>query len=199
MSKLYYYYGAMNSSKTANLLMAAHNYNEQGKKILCFKPIEDNRWGNTDKIISRLGISIDCIALEKSMDIFNLVSTYLEDMKTIDCIFIDEAQFLNKNQVMQFVEVIDRLKIPVMCYGLKNTYQKGKLFEGSETILFYADKISEIKTMCHFCNKKATMNLRTVNNKPIYEGDVIVVGDTDNNIENSYIQTCRYHYNNPPK
>ena len=99
--------------------------------------------------------------------------------------------------VKQLVKIADELDVPVMCYGLKNSYKDGVLFEGSKALLYYADKLEEIKTGCQFCNRKAIMNLRVVNGKPVYSGETeIVIGDTKEG-EDYYIQTCREHYYNP--
>lgn len=197
MASLYYYHGSMGSSKTAQLLMAAKNYEIQGKTVICLKPAVDNRWSE-DKIISRSGIeSRECIVMHEDYDVFEEVKKASEKTK-IYCVLIDEAQFLNRDQVVTLTRIVDDLDIPVMAYGLKNTYKDGELFEGSKYLLFYADKIKEIKTICQFCGRKATMNLRIENGQPVYSGEEVKLGDIVEG-ENYYIPVCREHYKRPLK
>lgn len=197
MASLYYYHGSMGSSKTAQLLMAAKNYEIQGKTVICFKPSIDNRWSDS-KIVSRSGIeSRQCTIIHDRFDIFNEVRKAAEKEK-IYCVLIDEAQFLTREQVVTLTNIVDDLNIPVMAYGLKNTYKDGELFEGSKYLLFYADKISEIKTICQFCGRKATMNLRIENGNPVYSGDEVKLGDVVEG-EDYYLPVCREHYKRPLK
>jgi len=197
MAKLYYKYGTMGSSKTANLLMVAYNYKSQDKRIVCIKSSLDNRWG-TGVIKSRAGVpDRECLVTTEETDLFYLIEFDINTNGELHCILVDEAQFLRKEQIKQLARVVDELKVPVMCYGLKNSYIDGELFEGSAALLYYADSIEEIKTVCQYCNRKATMHLRMVDGKPVRTGEsAIKVGDTvkDNDY---YIQTCRYHYFNP--
>lgn len=194
MAQLYFRHGTMNSGKTLQLLAVAHNYEEQNKPVLIFKPTIDTR-SSKGKIESRIGISHDAIEIDKERDLFQIVYKLTW---TIDyaCILVDEAQFLTKKQVKDLADIVDLLGIPVIAYGLKNSYVDGELFEGSQALLYYADKIEEIKTVCTFCNRKATMNLRIVNDKPIYKGESIHVGDVKNG-EDYYIPVCRKHYFQP--
>lgn len=194
MAQLYFRYGTMNSGKTLQLLAVAHNYEEQNKPVLIFKPTTDTR-SVKGKIESRVGINHEAIEINKESNLFQIVYKLTSNIN-YECILVDEAQFLTKPQVKDLADIVDLLEIPVIAYGLKNSYVDGELFEGSQALLYYADKIEEIKTVCTFCNKKATMNLRIVNGKPIYEGNSIHVGDVKNG-EDYYIPVCRNHYFQP--
>lgn len=192
MAKLYFRYGAMDSSKTANLLMVAYNYEKQGRKVIVMKPSIDNRFGE-GKIVSRLGISRECIDINDDSNLYEIVKYRLE-AEEIACLLIDECQFISEAQVLQLVDVTDILNIPVICYGLKNSYIKGKIFEGSYALLYYADSIEEVKNVCAFCERKATMNLRVVNGEAVYSGNIVEIGDTENSSEEHYYPACRRHY-----
>ena len=189
MANLYFYHGVMGSSKSTELLTKVHKYEEQGKKILLLKPSIDTR-SEKGFIESRTGLKHECVDINNELDIFNAIET------PYDCIFIDEANFLTKELVQQLRKIVDYINIDVKCYGLKNTYIDGELFEGSQALLYYADVIEEIDCTCQFCNRDAKMNLRVVNGKPIYNGDTIQIGDTKQNDE-YYIPTCSYHYCKP--
>ena len=156
MPKLYFRYGTMNSSKTANLLMSAHNYQSQGKKIIFIKPNIDDRFGQ-NIISSRIGI--DVIADHVIDRDFNLIDCFDENnyYQNVMCVFVDECQFLSANNVEQ-LRVIS-LRIPVICYGLRTDYQSN-LFEGSKRLMELADSIEEIKTICVTCNKKSIINAK---------------------------------------
>ena len=185
MAKLYFYFGAMNSSKTAQLIMTAHNYKERKQKVIVFKPIIDNRESSGKIIKSRAGISTeDVILFDKDTELYDEVFSILPN---INCVLVDEAQFLTKKQVIELSDLVDDWNIPVMCYGLRGNF-KGELFEGSEWLLAYADEISEIKTIC-FCGKKATFNARIKDGKVIKHGEEIVIGGND-----TYISLCRKHW-----
>lgn len=198
MAKLYFKYGTMNASKSADLLMAVHKYEQQGKNVICMKSIIDTR-SNENYIESRaLAYKHKCFCFKNDTNLFEFIEKKHNEQK-YNCILIDEAQFLTKEQVFQLTKVVDFLKIPVLCYGLKNSYINGKLFEGSDALLYYADSIQEIKSVCQFCDSKATMNLRIKNGKPIINSDTlntVVIGDV--NVGDDYfISTCRKHYFNP--
>lgn len=195
MSKLYFRYGTLNSSKTANALMVAHNYEEQNKKVLMFKPSIDTR-SVKGLIESRVGIKHGCIDIDENFNFFNYINKLLINYKDFDCLIIDECQFLTSKQVKELRMVVDYFNIPVICYGLKNSYVENKLFEGSASLLYFADKIEEIKTVCVYCNKKATQNLRVLNGKPIYNGEVVNVGDVKEG-DDYYVPVCNYHYYKP--
>lgn len=199
MSKLYFRYGCMDSSKTANLLMVAHNYRSQDREVLLLKSCKDTRTSK-GKIESRVGISADCIDIGADVNIIELYNNVINNsISNFECILVDESQFLSKDQVRQLACITDEFNIPIICYGLKNSYIIGKLFEGSEALLYYADKIEEIKTICSCnCDKKATMNLRVYNKKPIYDGEILNCGDTKQS-EDYYIPVCRQHYFYPTK
>lgn len=198
MAKLFYKYGAMKSSKSASLLMTAHNYESQGKKVLLYTPSVDNRAG-VGVISSRAGMSEEAIPLSPEDDIFSKIynhtygSIYNNGWSKTDiyCVLVDESQFLTREQVEGLAKVVDKLDIPVICYGLKNDFQNN-LFEGSEALLIHSDKIEEIKTICHKeeCSKKAIMNLRLHDNKPVYDGEQVQIGDEE------YVPVCRKHYHN---
>lgn len=199
----------MNSSKTANLLMVAHNYESQGRRIMCLKPSLDTRWGENQvakvgNIQSRaLSDGHPCELVDKEENLFKFVKEYnLEIISKyssgLAAVLVDEAQFLSKLQVSQLAEVAEKLDIAVLCFGLKNSYIKGLLFEGSAALLYYAQSIDEIKTICKYCQTKATMNLRILNGYAIYSGDSdVVIGDVDNP-HDGYAQVCYKHYINPP-
>lgn len=188
MAKLYFNYGAMQSSKSANLLMVAHNYESQGKEVLLLTPAIDDR-RDVGVIHSRVGIESYAYAIFKEDNLLDIVNEDLKEGTEINCILVDESQFLTREHVIQLSEIADYFNIPVMCYGLKNDFQN-RLFEGSETLLLYADKIQEIKTICakDRCGKKAIMNLRLNDGTPVYDGLQIQIGDEE------YVPVCRKHY-----
>jgi len=186
MAQLFFRYGTMNASKSMQLLTVAHNYHEQGRKAMIFTPAIDDRYG-VGKVTSRIGISKPAVPITDGLDIIDTVKTEMPD-----CVLVDEAQFLAKNNVLDLVKVVDELNIPVICYGLLRDY-RSELFEGSYALVCYADKIEEIKTICSFCNKKATMILKFKNGKPVYEGKQIEIGGNE-----LYKAVCRKHYFNPP-
>lgn len=197
MSKLYFRYGAMNCGKSASLLTVAHNYEEQGKTVLLIRPKQDTR-SKPNKIESRIGLSKDCVDFANDVNLHTLARSWAYINKSqIHCILVDEAQFLTKKQVKELTDVVDIHNIPVICYGLKNSYIDGKLFEGSEALLFYADKFEEIKNLCTHegCNRKAIMNLRVLDGQPTYTGNVINCGDIKAE-DDYYVPLCRKHYFN---
>ena len=156
MAKLYFYYAAMNAGKSTTLLQSAHNYRERGMRTLLFTPTLDDRYG-PGKITSRLGLQEQAFAFGRDHDLFVHVRDEVRD-STIHCILVDEAQFLSKKQVLQLTLVVDRLKIPVLCYGLRTDF-RGEPFEGSQYLLSWAEELMEIKTVCR-SGKKAIMNAR---------------------------------------
>ena len=187
MAQLYYKYGTMNSGKTIEILKVAHNYEEQGKPVVIMTSALDTRDGY-GIVSSRIGMRREAVAITDNMDIFNFIKNLPEKPY---CVLIDESQFLSKENVYDLARVVDDLDIPVMAFGLKNDFQN-HLFEGSRELLILADKIEEIKTICQFCSKKATMVLRTENGKPVYEGNQIQIGGNE-----TYIPVCRKHYFQP--
>jgi len=199
MAKLYFKHGTMNSSKSAQLIMTAHNYMSQGKDVIVLKPSRDTRW-DQDKVVSRaIQYKLPCHLVddESIIDKIDRI-TFEKGIKNIHAILIDEAQFLKTKHIEELVTIVDEYNIPVICFGLKNSYVKGELFEGSRALLYYADKIEEIKTVCKYCDRKSTMNLRVVNGKPVYSGQPVVIGDISNGQNEFYVQVCRKHYFNPP-
>jgi len=177
MAKLYFRYGAMGSSKTANAIMVQYNYQERGQKALMVKPALENRDG-ARTVASRSGLKTECEFIE------NLT---LEDARKYDCIIVDEAQFLTKAQVQLLVDIVDLGNVPVICYGLRADF-RGNLFEGSLWLLAWADSIEEIKTVC-WCGKKATCNARLSGGRVVKEGEQVLLGGNE-----SYIALCRKHW-----
>ncbi|BDR56174.1 thymidine kinase [Xylocopilactobacillus apis] len=173
MAQLFFNYGAMNSGKSIEILKVAHNYEEEGKKVLVFTSGLDSRFGH-GKIKSRIGIGRSAEVIDPDTNFFEKVKNETKDAH-ISCVLIDEAQFLSKQNVIDCARIVDDLKVPVMAFGLKNDFQN-HLFEGTQYLLLYADKFEEIKTICWFCDHKATMNLRLSNNKPVYEGEQFMLG-----------------------
>ncbi|MGN7726959.1 thymidine kinase [Luteimonas sp. 22616] len=157
MAKLYFYYSAMNAGKTTTLLQSAHNYRERGMRVAILTPRLDDRAGS-GKVASRIGLSADAVGFEQGDDLLAWANADIAAHGRLDCLLVDEAQFLRKPQVWQLSEVVDQLRIPVLCYGLRTDF-RGELFEGSQYLLAWADEISEIKTICH-SGKKATMTVR---------------------------------------
>lgn len=191
MSQLIFRYGTLSAGKSLALLTVNHNYESQGKKTIIMKPSIDTRSEN-GFVESRIGVKAKCIDIDNSFDIFE----YMEDNNDASALLIDEAQFLNKYQVLQLRKVVDLLDIPVICYGLRSTYKPNELFEGSQSLFFYADKIEELKNICmaEGCNKKAVFNLKLINEKPIYSGETVSIGDIKG-IER-YVCVCSNHYHN---
>lgn len=188
MAKLYFKYGTMSSGKSLDLITTAYNYEKQNKRILVYTSSIDTRSG-FKKIESRTGHFWDANYIPSDANLlYKKVSEEITKHK-IYCLLVDESQFLSKEQIIVLANIVDDFDIPVICWGLKNDFQNN-LFEGSATLLAYADKIEYLKTICVLCNKKAVMNLRTNNGKAVYSGEQILVGDTD------YVPVCRKCYNN---
>lgn len=183
MAKLFFRYGAMGSSKTANALMVQFNYLERGQQAILLKPSIDNRDGQ-NYIASRIGLKEECYVIEPNTNILEFIK---KNLLQYNAIIVDEAQFLSKEQVYQLSEIVDIENVPVLCYGLRSDFQ-GNLFEGSMALMTMADTIEEIKTIC-FCGRKANYNMRLINGKPIFEGEQIQIGGNE-----SYISVCRKHW-----
>ncbi len=177
MAKLYYRYGAMGSSKTANAIMVRYNYTERNQQVLMVKPRLDTRDG-ARTVLSRCGLSAECVFVEELPDI---------DVRRYDCVIVDEAQFLTKEQVQLLVHIVDDLNVPVIAYGLRADFQ-GNFFEGSMWLMAWADTIEEIKTIC-WCGKKAICNARVVDGRVVKEGDQILLGGSS-----QYVSLCRRHW-----
>ena len=199
MAKLYFRYGAMNSGKTANLLMVADNYTNQGKNVVILKPDKDTRWNMAAEVKSRAIVSSKPATLvNDDHDLMQFITELLKE-KEIAAILVEEAQFLTAEQVRQLAVIVDTKNIPVLCYGLRCSYLDGRLFEGSAALLYWADTIEEIKNVCQYCTSKATKNLLCVDGVPKYTGDFVVMGDVDSDSEIIFTPVCRKHYINPPK
>lgn len=176
MAKLYFYYSAMNAGKTTVLLQSAHNYRERGMHPLLFTPRLDDRY-KVGVIRSRIGLEAEAVIFDRDGDLFEAVQTEL-DKRNVHCVLVDEAQFLNRDQVFQLTEVVDRLGIPVLCFGLRTDFQ-GELFEGSRYLLAWADELEELKTICH-TGKKATMVVRVdKQGYALREGSQVEVGGNE--------------------
>ena len=179
MAKLYFRYGAMGSSKTANAIMVQYNYHERGQNALMVKPRLDNRDG--ERIVgSRSGLSAPCIYMEELENV---------DLSAYNCIIVDEAQFLKKEQVARLVEIVDGMNIPVICYGLRADFSL-KGFPGSTRLLELAHTIEEMKTICT-CGRKAICNCRKVNGRFVFEGEQVAI-DLENDVQ--YVSMCPQCY-----
>ncbi len=173
MAKLYFYYSAMNAGKSTTLLQSAYNYRERGMNVLLFTPAIDDRDG-TARISSRIGLDSHAEVFDADHDLFEHIRR-AQDQEAIHCVLVDEAQFLTARQVLQLTLVCDRLKIPVLCYGIRTDFQ-GEPFEGSKYLLAWAEELSEIKTVCP-SGKKATMNARLdEDGNRVWEGEQVDVG-----------------------
>ena len=199
MAKLYFRYGAMNSGKTANLLMVADNYVNQGKNVIILKPDKDTRWDIAAEVKSRAIVtSQPAILVSDTQDLLEFIREKISEKK-ISAILVEEAQFLTAGQVRQLAVIVDSMNIPVLCYGLRCSYLDGKLFEGSAALLYWADTIEEVKNVCQYCTSKATKNLLRINGIPQYTGDFVVMGDVGGDSEIVFTPVCRTHYMNPPE
>ncbi|MCJ8297737.1 MAG: thymidine kinase [Pseudomonadales bacterium] len=186
MAQLYFYYSAMNAGKSTSLLQSAHNYTEQGMSVLLFTAALDERV-QKGIIASRIGLQADASVFEQQTDLFGQISKVLAERK-LHCIFVDEAQFLSREQVDQLAKVVDTLHVPVLCYGIRSDFQ-GELFPGSQRLLNIADKLTELKAVCH-CGRKATMVVRRDGQGQVVKaGEQVVIGGND-----SYESMCRKHF-----
>jgi thymidine kinase len=176
MAKLYFNYSSMNAGKTTVLLQSAHNYRERGMTPMLFTPKLDDRYG-TAWIKSRIGLQARATIFTSEDDLFEAIRAQLEE-RNIHCVLVDEAQFLSRDQVYQLSEIVDRLNIPVLCFGLRTDFQ-GELFEGSKHLLAWADELAEIKTICH-TGRKATMVVRVDDDGyAIKEGAQVEIGGNE--------------------
>ncbi len=177
MAKLYFYYSAMNAGKTTTLLQSAHNYHERGMRTLILTPKLDHRAGS-GVIASRIGLKADGTAFGHDDDLQRMVEADIAARGKLNCVLVDEAQFLSKAQVWQLSEVVDRLRVPVLCYGLRTDF-RGELFEGSQYLLAWADELSEIKTICH-TGSKATMTVRVdEHGRAVQDGPQVEIGGNE--------------------
>ncbi len=186
MAKLYFYYSAMNAGKTTTLVQSAYNYSERGMKTLVLKPTIDERHSSSI-VRSRIGLETNAVSINEKDDLF-FITENTNKKYPLSCVLLDEAQFLSKSQVYSLGEIVDRLDIPVLAYGLRSDF-RGELFEGSKHLLAWADELVEIKTICH-CGKKANMVLRLdENGKPVSIGNQVKIGGND-----IYVSVCRNHF-----
>lgn len=186
MAQLYFYYSAMNAGKSTSLLQSAHNYTEQGMSVLLYTAAVDERV-KKGVIASRIGLQSAAQIFEPNSQLFDEIAN-LHQQTPYHCIFVDEAQFLSREQVDQLAKVVDLLAIPVLCYGIRSDFQ-GELFPGSQRLLNIADKLTELKAVCH-CGRKATMVVRKdALGDVVKAGEQVVIGGND-----SYESMCRHHF-----
>jgi len=186
MAKLYFYYSAMNAGKSTALLQSSYNYRERGMNTMVFAPELDVRYGR-GKVASRIGLEAEAGSFSHVDNLFERVRL-AHVREPVHCVLVDEAQFLTAQQVRQLSEVVDRLEIPVLTYGLRTDFQ-GNLFEGSKQLLAWADNLVELKTICH-CGRKATMVLRLDETGHVLkQGDQIQIGGNER-----YLSVCRKHF-----
>ncbi|PLL12604.1 thymidine kinase [Tabrizicola sp. TH137] len=186
MAKLYFHYSTMNAGKSTLLLQASHNYREGGMATYLITAQFDNRAGE-GRIASRIGIGEEADTFAPDEDMFEKIRNRLSQ-GPVACIFVDEAQFLSKDQVWQLARAVDDLKVPVMCYGLRVDFQ-GNLFPGSAALLAWADEMREVRTICH-CGKKATMVIRRgPDGRALTAGEQVVIGGNE-----TYVSLCRKHW-----
>ena len=186
MAKLYFHYSTMNAGKSTSLLQASHNYRESGMSTYLITAQFDKRAGD-GRIASRIGIGEPADTFAHDTDLFSQLSARLA-ANTVACVFIDEAQFLTKQQVWQLARAVDDLGVPIMCYGLRVDF-RGELFPGSAALLAWADEMREVRTIC-FCGKKATMVVRKgPDGKAMKNGEQVQIGGNE-----TYVSLCRRHW-----
>ena len=186
MAKLYFNYSSMNAGKSTMLLQANHNYIERGMNPRIYTSDLDNRFGKGE-IVSRIGLKAKSNIFSSKTDIYKDILNFHKN-SIVDCVLIDEAQFLTQIQVSQLGKVVDELDIPVLTFGIRTDFQ-GNLFEGSKYLLAWADNLKEIKTVCH-CGRKATMVLRlNAKGEVVSDGTQIEIGG-----EEKYVSVCRKHF-----
>ena len=191
MAKLYFRYGAMGSSKSANILMVRYNYEERGQYAVLLKPRTDNRDGEHE-IQSRIGLSAPAEYVDEFLKKIaeswdDETSEYTYHGKKVDAILVDEAQFISPEEVDRLSDIVDFYNIPVLCYGLRTDFLN-HLFPGSRRLMEIADVIEEVPTVC-WCGKRAQCNTRYANGKIVREGAQIMLGSNE-----SYVALCRKHY-----
>ena len=185
MAKLYFYYASMNAGKSSTLLQADFNYRERGMRTMLWTADIDTR--SAGMIRSRIGLEADAHRFANDTDMWDAVME-IHAATPLDCVLVDEAQFLTRDQVWQLARLTDHADLPVVCYGLRTDFQ-GELFPGSAALLGLADKLVELKGVCH-CGRKATMNLRVDDTgKAVNEGAQTEIGGNDR-----YVALCRRHF-----
>ncbi|MEN8778247.1 MAG: thymidine kinase, partial [Glaciecola sp.] len=186
MAQLYFYYSAMNAGKSTALLQSAYNYEERGMRSEIFTAQLDNRFGE-GKVTSRIGLAKPAHLFDSDTQLFQHIEALHQD-QPLNAVFIDEAQFLSKAQVMQLIHVVDDLDIPVLAYGLRTDFL-GETFTGSHYLLAWADKLTELKTVCH-CGRKANFVVRVdEQGYAIRHGEQVEIGGNDR-----YESMCRKHF-----
>ncbi len=186
MAQLYFYYSAMNAGKSTSLLQSAYNYHERGLHSVIFTAAMDDRFGK-GKVASRIGLSQEAELYQPEDNLFYKIEA-MHQQQSIDCVLLDECQFLTKTQVKQLTDVVDKLGIPTLCYGLRTDF-RGELFEGSKYLLAWSDKLEELKTICH-CGRKANMVVRLdEQGKAMDHGAQVDIGGNE-----KYVSLCRKHF-----
>ena len=186
MAKLYFYYAAMNAGKSTTLLQADYNYRERGMETMLWTAAHDDRSGS-GTIGSRIALSAPAAAYDPAVNLFDAIGRELLKRK-LDCVLVDEAQFLTRDHVLQLCRIADEIGIPVLCYGLRTDF-RGELFAGSAALLALADALIELKAVCE-CGRKATMNLRVDQ-----AGHAVAAGaQTEIGGNDRYIALCRRHF-----
>lgn len=186
MAKLYFYYAAMNAGKSTTLLQADFNYRERGMQTMLWTAAHDDR-GDVGTIGSRLGLTVPAYTYFDQVDLLAAVSAE-HAIRSLNCVLVDEAQFLTREHVLQLCTVVDQLGLPVLCYGLRTDF-RGELFPGSAALLALADVLIELKAVCE-CGRKATMTLRIdERGKAVASGEQTEIGGNDR-----YIALCRRHF-----
>ncbi|MBS0199287.1 MAG: thymidine kinase [Proteobacteria bacterium] len=177
MAKLYFYYSAMNAGKTTTLLQSAHNYRERGMRVMILTPALDDRAGR-GVVSSRIGLSDVAVPFGRDDDLLRRVREDIDAHGKLNCVLVDEAQFLSRAQAWQLSDVVDELRVPVLCYGLRTDF-RGELFDGSAALLAWADEMQEIKTICH-SGAKATMTVRVDNaGRAVQDGPQVEIGGNE--------------------
>lgn len=186
MAQLYFYYSAMNAGKSTSLLQSAYNYQERGMTVAIYTAALDNRFG-LGKVSSRIGLAMDAHIFNPE---FNFVQ-HVQQLKAagrLDCVLLDEAQFLSKTQVRQLTDIVDEFNIPVLAFGLRTDFL-GETFAGSKALLAWADKLIELKTICH-CGRKANFVVRLdADGNAATAGSQVQIGGNE-----SYVSMCRQHF-----
>lgn len=186
MAQLYFYYSAMNAGKSTSLLQSAYNYQERGMVVAIYTAALDHRFG-LGKVSSRIGLAMDAHVFDGNFNFVEHVSSLIAQGR-LDCVLIDEAQFLTKAQVRQLTDVVDKLRIPVLAFGLRTDFL-GETFAGSQALLAWADKLIELKTICH-CGRKANFVVRLdEQGLPATVGSQVQIGGNE-----SYVSMCRQHF-----
>lgn len=185
MAQLYFYYSSMNAGKSTALLQSAYNYHERGMRTVILKPQIDNREGTISEVRSRIGLSGDAVLFGTDDNLYKIVADQIAENGVLACVFVDEAQFMSREQVHQLTDVCDNMNIPVLAYGLRVDFQ-GRLFPGSAELLAQAEKLVELKGICD-CGRKATHVVRLDSNgKAVTDGAQVVIGGND-----TYVSKCR--------